>query len=80
MIVLGGMIGVGLFMGFVSMILWIGLFVFLVYVICGIFIFFIMCVMGEMLYVELSIGFFVIFGYNYIYFLVGYMIVWSNWF
>lgn len=80
MIVLGGMIGVGLFMGLFSMIEWIGLFVLFVYVIFGIFIFFIMCVMGEMFYVELSIGLFVIFGYKYIYLLVGYMMVWSNWF
>lgn len=80
MIVLGGMIGVGLFMGLVSIIKWIGLLVMFVYVIVGIFIFFIMCVMGEMLYMELSIGLFVTFGYKYIYLLVGYMIVWSNWF
>lgn len=78
MIVFGGMIGVGFFMGVISIIKWIGLLVIFVYLIVGIFLFLIMRVMGEMIYLNFIIGSFVIFVSDYIYFVVGYMIVWSN--
>lgn len=78
MIVFGGMIGVGFFMGVISIIKWIGLLVIFVYLIVGIFLFLIMRVMGEMIYLNFIIGLFVIFVSDYIYFVVGYMIVWSN--
>lgn len=78
MIVFGGMIGVGFFMGVISIIKWMGLLVIFVYLIVGIFLFLIMRVMGEMIYLNFIIGLFVIFVSDYIYFVVGYMIVWSN--
>lgn len=78
MIVFGGIIGVGFFMGVISIIKWIGLLVIFVYLIVGIFLFLIMRVMGEMIYINLIIGFFVMFVSDYIYLVVGYMIVWSN--
>lgn len=78
MIVLGGMIGVGLFMGVFLIICWIGFLVMGVYVIVGFFLYLIMCVLGEMFYVDFLIGFFVNYVSEYIYFVVGYLIVWSN--
>lgn len=78
MIVLGGMIGVGLFMGFSLMIKWIGLLVLIVYIVLGVFLYLIMWVLGEMLYVDLNIGLFVKFVFEYIYFVFGYLMVWSN--
>lgn len=59
LIVLGGIIGVGLFMGLVSIIKWVGLLVLLVYGVVGIVMYIIMRIMGEMFYIELLIGFFV---------------------
>ncbi|MCB2347552.1 amino acid permease, partial [Clostridium estertheticum] len=78
MIALGGTIGVGLFMGSKSTILWTGPSVMLSYALVGIFIFFIMRAMGEMLYVEPTTGSFATFGYKYIHPLVGYLTAWST--
>ncbi|MBW9173905.1 amino acid permease [Clostridium estertheticum] len=78
MIALGGTIGVGLFMGSKSTILWTGPSVMLSYALVGIFIFFIMRAMGEMLYVDPITGSFATFGYKYIHPLVGYLTAWST--
>lgn len=80
LIVFGGIIGVGFFMGVVSMFKWVGLLVLLVYIIVGLFVFFIMCLMGEMFFLEFVIGFFVVYVYWYMSFFFGYFIVWLYWF
>lgn len=49
MIVIGGVIGIGLFMGLGKIISLVGLFIVFVYLIIGVMLFFVMCVMGELL-------------------------------
>lgn len=52
MIVIGGMIGIGLFFGLGSMILKMGLLVMWVYLVLGFFFFLMMWVIGEMFYFD----------------------------
>lgn len=78
MIVIGGMIGLGLFMGVMLMIKWIGFLVLLVYVFVGMVLYGVMWVFGEMVYLMLGIGLFVDYGLKYIYLVVGYLVKWSN--
>lgn len=56
--VLGLVIGIGLFYGLVDVIKMVGLSVLLVYIIGGIVVYIIMCVLGEMLVYNLVVSFF----------------------
>ena len=78
MIALGGTIGVGLFMGSSSTIKWTGVSVVLAYALAGVVLYLVMRALGEMLYVDPTVGSFANYATKYIHPLAGYLTVWSN--
>lgn len=74
--VLGLVIGIGLFYGLVDVIKMVGLSVLLVYIIGGIVVYIIMCVLGEMLVYNLVVSFFLCYVQENFGLLVGYIIGW----
>lgn len=78
MIALGGTIGVGLFMGAGSTILWTGPSVIFAYLVAGLFLYFVMRALGEMLYVHPHSGSFAHFASEYLGESFGYLTAWSN--
>ncbi|MBZ6011210.1 amino acid permease [Leuconostoc gelidum] len=78
MIALGGTIGVGLFMGSASTIQWTGVSVILAYALAGFVLYLVMRALGEMLYVDPSVGSFANYATKYIHPLAGYLTVWAN--
>lgn len=78
MIALGGTIGVGLFMGSAATIKWTGVSVILAYALAGLVLYLVMRALGEMLYVDPSVGSFANYATKYIHPLAGYLTVWAN--
>ncbi|WP_349517102.1 amino acid permease [Leuconostoc mesenteroides] len=78
MIALGGTIGVGLFMGSSATIKWTGVSVLLAYAIAGLVLYLVMRALGEMLYVDPSVGSFANYATKYIHPVAGYLTVWAN--
>ena len=66
MIALGGTIGVGLFMGSSSTIKWTGVSVVLAYALAGVVLYLVMRALGEMLYVDPTVGSFANYATKYI--------------
>lgn len=56
---IGGVIGIGFFLGVGKLIYLVGFFIMLVYLIIGVILFFVMRVLGELLIYNLIIGFFI---------------------
>ena len=78
MIALGGTIGVGLFMGSSATIKWTGVSVLLAYALAGLVLYLVMRALGEMLYVDPSVGSFANYATKYIHPVAGYLTVWAN--
>ncbi|MBF0794865.1 amino acid permease [Mammaliicoccus lentus] len=78
MIALGGTIGVGLFMGASSTILWTGPSAILAYLVAGLFLYLVMRAMGEMVYLYPTTGSFANYASDYLHPVAGYVTAWSN--
>lgn len=78
MIALGGTIGVGLFMGASSTILWTGPSAVLAYLVAGLFLYLVMRAMGEMVYLYPTTGSFANYASDYLHPVAGYVTAWSN--
>lgn len=82
MIVIGGVIGMGLFLGVGGCLVVVGLVLVLVYVLCGFFGFLVLCVLGELIMYWFSLGLFVSYVCEFygekLVFVVGWM-YWINW-
>ena len=78
MIALGGPIGVGLFMGASSTILWTGPSAILAYLVAGLFLYLVMRAMGEMVYLYPTTGSFANYASDYLHPVAGYVTAWSN--
>ncbi|WHI55056.1 MULTISPECIES: amino acid permease [Mammaliicoccus] len=78
MIALGGTIGVGLFMGASSTILWTGPSAILAYLVAGLFLYIVMRAMGEMVYLYPTTGSFANYASDYLHPVAGYVTAWSN--
>ena len=77
MISLGGVIGVGLFMGSTSTIKWTGPSVLLAYIFVGLILYIVMRALGEMLYVNPGTGSFADYATEYVHPLAGNMAEWA---
>lgn len=80
MIVIGGVIGIGLFFGFGSVIWVVGLVIILIYLIVGIFCFFMMWVFGELFLVDLFKYFFIDLVKEYLGDWMEFIVGWMYWF
>ena len=78
MIALGGTIGVGLFMGSSATIKWTGVSVIFAYALAGFVLYLVMRALGEMLFVDPTVGSFANYATKYIHPLAGYLTVWAN--
>lgn len=81
MIVIGGCIGIGLFMIFGGVIYDVGVLgVLIVYVVIGVMVFFLMMLLGEMVIYLFVLGLFSIYVICFVDFLLGFVLGWNYWF